>query len=78
MDRGTEEERGSYHGGPTLEADAGLNAVAGFGTFLCAVVLQHRAGGSEQGQLTCELERDKRSNVSTSCRRGVVGGNSSP
>lgn len=31
----------SYHGCPTLEADAGLNVVVASWTFLCGVEFQH-------------------------------------
>ena len=46
----------SYHGFPTLEADAGLNVVVASWTFLSAVVIQHSACEPPLTQLTCTNE----------------------
>lgn len=43
----------SYHGFPTLEADAGLNVVVTSCTFLSAVKVQHPARESLQRQIAC-------------------------
>lgn len=46
----------SYHGFPTLEADAALDVVVASRTFFRVVVIQHRAGEPLQGQITCTLD----------------------
>lgn len=43
----------SYHGFPTLEADAGLNVVVASWTFVSAVKVQHPAREFLQRQIAC-------------------------